>query len=679
MNTPTPQQSDAVQGEAYVAKRARLVTPRAMWLGLVLVPFNAYWMMIAELRWYLVLSLNPLFVTPVFFLFWLALLNLLIKRCAPRFAFTAAELLTVYVMLVLSCTVATHDYIINLMAAIGWAAWFASGANRWEQIMHPHLPKHLLVWDYDALHGYFLGGESPYTAERLLTWLAPLAWWAVFILASFFVMFCLNVLLRKAWLEHVKLSFPIVQLPLAMMAADAPSKFFKSKMMWAGFALAAGIDLLNGLHELYPSLPYFQTRARRLEFTEPPLHVINGQPLSLYPFAIGLGFLVPLDVSFSLWFFYVFARAQIVIGYTLGWLGIRDFPFHREQGIGAWVMYGIMLIYGARHHLKAVLMASLPRRKQGWLRWRSWLRLAGADKPTQPTQPTQPTHSLTDDDEPLRYRTALLGAVGGLAFIVWFWMKAGMSPVPAIASVASYFLLALCITRVRAEAGGQHTVWDLEPKNLFLLFDSNLLGPRNLAGAAVSHWFWRLNRSHHMPSQLEAFKMAQAQNVPTRQLVLPMLVAVLAVIPAAMGACLHIGYRDGSLAKCVGFARWCGVESFNWLEGALNNGFRLEPMRWQAVGGAAVFTAFLAFMKMRYTWFPFHPLGYCIGPGSVWTWFPFLLAWASKLVILRYGGNTAYRKAVPFFLGLILGDYIMGAFWSLYGPARGVMAYQIFH
>ncbi|MCS6860198.1 MAG: hypothetical protein NZT92_07755 [Abditibacteriales bacterium] len=659
MGTLTPQQSDAAQGKAHGAKRVRLVTPRAVLLGLALVPLNAHWMMVAELRWYLILSLNPLFVTPVFCLFWLALLNLLLQRFAPRFAFTGAELLTIYVMLVLSCTVATHDYIINLMATVGWAAWFATGANRWEQIMFPHLPQHLLVWDRSVLHGYFLGNESLYSAERLLPWLAPLAWWAAFILVSFFVMFCLNVLLRKAWLEHVKLSFPIVQLPLAMIAPDAPTRFFKSPMMWAGFSLAAGIDLLNGLHELYPSLPHFQTRARRLEFTEPPLHVLHGQPLALYPFAIGLGFLVPLDVSFSLWFFYVFARAQIVIGYTLGWLGIRDFPFHREQGIGAWVTYGVLLLYGARHHLREVWRVA----------WRKTVTGCEAER----------SNALADDDEPLRYRFALLGAVGGLAFLVWFWMKAGMSPVPAAVSVAAYFLLALCITRVRAEAGGQHTVWDLEPKNLFMLFDSNLLGPRNLAGAAVSHWFWRLNRSHAMPAQLEAFKMAQVQNVPTRQLVLPMLLAVLVVIPAAMWACLHIGYRDGSLAKCVGFARWCGVESFNWLESALNNGFRLEPIRWQAVGSAAAFTAFLSFMKMRYTWFPFHPLGYCIGPGSVWTWFPFLLAWASKLVLLRYGGNTAYRKAVPFFLGLILGDYIMGASWSLYGAARGVMAYQIFH
>lgn len=173
--------------------------------------------------------------------------------------------------------------------------------------------------------------------------------------------------------------------------------------------------------------------------------------------------------------------------------------------------------------------------------------------------------------------------------------------------------------------------------------------------------------------------MAQVADIPPKQLALPMLLAVLVGIPSAMWACLHLLYRDGALAECVGFAKWCGIESFDWLDSALKSGFHLEPARWYAVGGAATFTAFLSLMKMRFTWFPFHPLGYCIGPGLIWTCFPFLLAWASKSLILRYGGHDGYRRATPFFLGLILGDYFMGAFWSLFGWARGVLAYQIFH
>jgi hypothetical protein len=212
-----------------------------------------------------------------------------------------------------------------------------------------------------------------------------------------------------------------------------------------------------------------------------------------------------------------------------------------------------------------------------------------------------------------------------------------------------------------------------------MLLDSHALGSRNLAGAAMSHWFWRLNRSHHMPAQLESFKIAQELQIPVRQLALPMLLAVVVAIPSAIWGFLHVVYRDGALAKCEGYAEWCGIESFQWLDSVLKNGFDVEPLRRYAVGGSVLFTSFLAFMKMRFLWWPLHPLGYCIGPGLVWTWFPFLLAWAAKLLILRYGGNHLYRRSVPFFMGLILGDYIAGGGWSLFGWFSNRLVYQIFH
>ena len=46
-------------------------------------------------------------------------------------------------------------------------------------------------------------------------------------------------------------------------------------------------------------------------------------------------------------------------------------------------------------------------------------------------------------------------------------------------------------------------------------------------------------------------------------------------------------------------------------------------------------------------------------------WFPFLLAWAAKGVILRYGGPKLYRQALPFFLGLVVGDLLNGGLYTL--------------
>jgi len=35
-----------------------------------------------------------------------------------------------------------------------------------------------------------------------------------------------------------------------------------------------------------------------------------------------------------------------------------------------------------------------------------------------------------------------------------------------------------------------------------------------------------------------------------------------------------------------------------------------------------------------------------------------MVSWMIKSIILKHGGRGTHRKAIPFFLGLVLGDYI---------------------
>lgn len=625
----------------------RGVTVRAILLGLALVPINVYWLLVSELRWYMILTLNPLFVTPIFWLFGLVGLNAVVRWRRPQWALQPGELLTVYVMLALSCTVATHDFIINLVGGtLGWPAWFATPENQWERRLFPYLARDLLVWDRDKLEGAFMGHASLYADQNWLPWVKPLLHWYGFIFALFAALLCLNVLLRRAWVEQAKLAFPIVRLPLAVIGVESPGAFWRSGLMWAGFGLAVASGLLNGLHELYPVIPAFRTRARFLSFPRWPWTWFNGTVLSFYPFAIGLAFFVPLEVAFSCWFFYLFARLQYVLGDVLGYTRVQGFPFLTEQAIGGWTAYGLLLLYATRTHFREV----------GRI-----LRRGGEGR------------------ERFTYGAALFGLVGSLAYLSCFWRRAGMTWTPLLIALASYFLLALGITRARAEAGSQHTVWDLEPKNLFSLVDPHLLGPRNLAGAALSHWFWRLNRSHVMPTQLEAFKMAQETRLPIRALLLPIILALGVAILWAPWACLDVLYRDGGLAKCLGFPRWAGHEAFGWLESALTMGYQPSTARWGAIGVAFAFVGLLFGLRARFIRFSLHPLGYCVGPGLYWLWCPFLVAWLIKWVIVRYGGLRAYRRAIPFFLGLVLGDYVTGSLWSLTGIALGIPTYQVFH
>ena len=47
-----------------------------------------------------------------------------------------------------------------------------------------------------------------------------------------------------------------------------------------------------------------------------------------------------------------------------------------------------------------------------------------------------------------------------------------------------------------------------------------------------------------------------------------------------------------------------------------------------------------------------------------------------KIVLLRYGGLRAYRRSLPFFFGLMLGQFVVGSLLNFYGIARGIPTYQ---
>ena len=63
-------------------------------------------------------------------------------------------------------------------------------------------------------------------------------------------------------------------------------------------------------------------------------------------------------------------------------------------------------------------------------------------------------------------------------------------------------------------------------------------------------------------------------------------------------------------------------------------------------------------MRMRFYWWPVHSLGFLT--ASTWSaqclWFPFLLGWMTKVVVLKFGGGGMLRMVKNFFFGVIAGE-----------------------
>ena len=632
------------------------VTLRAVLLGLVLIPVNCLWVTVIEVRWYnLDGSCLPLFVTPVFLLFVAVVGNALLGKVWPRAALSQGELLTAYIMAVVSSTVAGHDTIQNMFGAITHPAWYyhLNPERPWPRTFFPLLPKWLFVWDIPALKGFYEGNSDPYLWENIRPWLGPLAWWALFFVVMVGMMLCLNVFIRKAWTEQEKLSYPIIQLPLAMTEGGTGGPLFGSRLMWMGFAVAGGLTVLNGLYYYWPSLPYLSIKHNETSYTfvTRPWNAIGTLPFDFYPFAVGLAYFVPLDLLFSCWFFFLFRKVEQVAGAAAGWDRLQDFPYINEQASGAWIGLAVLAVYATRQPLQHALRVALGQ--------------VPAD----------------DQREPLRYRWALAGLVGGAVFLLVFWRVAGMDLWAVALIFLIYFLIALAITRVRAELGSPHEIYFVNPANIMVgLAGTELIGPRNLTGISVTHWLNRCYRNHPMPNQLEAFKMAEVAGMSQRRLAFVLMLATVVAILATYWASLWQGYHDGALAKSEGFKWWAGAESFDRLQSWLDNKDIVQEARRMAMLAGLGVVFLLRTMRTNYLWWPFHPAGYALGMSFAmdYFWFAFFLSWVIKGALIRYGGMHIHRKAMPFFLGLTLGSYVTGSIWALICPLSNHDTYRIF-
>jgi hypothetical protein len=57
-------------------------------------------------------------------------------------------------------------------------------------------------------------------------------------------------------------------------------------------------------------------------------------------------------------------------------------------------------------------------------------------------------------------------------------------------------------------------------------------------------------------------------------------------------------------------------------------------------------------------------------------WLPIFIAWLVKTVILRYFGFKAFEHAIPFALGLVLGEFLVGSLWTIIGIVLQINTYS---
>jgi len=630
------------------------VTRRAVFLGLVVVPLNVWWVTLTEGKWHsLDGSWGPIFATPVFILLCLVALNLAVTRMRPKWALSQQELLVVYIMLVVSESMNGYHTLQSLMGTVTHPLFYATPENQWQSLFFRYLPRWLFVTDQTALDGFYYGGESMYHWRFLSGWVVPLAAWSFFMLVLVWVMICLNVMVRKQWTEQEKLTYPVIQLPLALADEKGAKELLGNRVMWLGLGLAFSIGLINGLNFLYPTIP--RVPGIRLfsvmpYFTRWPLSAVDTFDISMYPFMIGLAFFLPSDLAFSCWFFYLFMKGEQIGGAAFGWRDLPGFPFFDQQASGALIALASAALWGTRHQLKNVFAKAF--------------RLDS---------------SVDDAGEPLPYRWAVGGLFAGLGVLSIISRLAGMSLWATVFFFTVYFLVAIVISRVRAEFGAPHVIRSGNPQQVMVLIGTKHFSAPTLTVMGCYWWFNRGYASHPMPNQLEAFKMAQVTGMDGRSLVWIMLLASVVAMFFTYWSHLNVFYQDGALVS-PGYRSWVGDESFRRIATWIKTPTGADVRGIVAVAVVSVFTLLLRTGRTRFFNWPFHPAGYALAVSGAlkYTWFCFFIAWLAKSILTYVGGNAFRRAATPFFMGLMLGDFTAGIMWSSLGAVLGRPMYKTF-
>ncbi len=589
-------------------------------------------------------------------------LNPALKLLRPAWALRRGELMVAHGMMMVACALPTTGLVAYHLPILILAFYYATPENEWAEVIHPHVPEWMAPRDPGAIRYFFEGlpeGEAiPWDA-----WVLPLACWAAFFAALYLVMISVAVILRRQWMEAEHLVYPVAQVPLAMSRDEpgsAVNPFFKSWLMWLGFALPVLLTTTEALHQYDPSFP----SARGLLYPGTSLPILRNTTsigfLLSFPI-LGFSYLVRLDIAFGLWFFNLLAKLLLGVFRVTGIHSTEhlDFaansPILAHQGMGAMIVLCLGGLWVARGHLKGVLRAALGRREGG-----------------------------TDDSgEIMSYRAAVFACLGGSAFMLLF-LRAGGLPLWAGATMLLVaFVLFVGITRIVVEGGMASCRAPLIAPNFVVSgMGAGAVGAPGLTTLVYTYSWTGDIRTFVMASAAHALKLLdEVREAGGRRWVFWCLAAAVAVTTSA--SCwimLRLAYEHGGTNLNAGYFQHITMIPIRYLDFYLKNPAPPNWDGWMHTGLGAGVMAVLMFVRQRFLWWPLHPLGLPISATRIMdlVWFSVFLAWLAKLTILRYGGPRLFLRLRPFFLGMILGQFVVAGLWIVIDYLTGMRDNMVF-
>jgi hypothetical protein len=625
------------------APRRRFVSVRAVVLGLLLAA------LVGLTEPYLTVYLSSSYMFNdyhsggasflVFVVF--VLFNLLLGRVWGRLKLSAHELTVVAALLFVAGSCVTSGGVTHMVPLLSAAYYYATPANQWHTRLVPHMREWLSPLDSGggtvAIRKFWEGVQS---AEPIPwgPWIKPLLLWGLFLMAMFALLAAIMVLMRRQWMDHEHLSYPIAQVPAELCRACADptgeGSIFRNKAFWIGLGSTFVLSSMIGV-------AYYAFDARwQLRISE-KVTLAEGYVLRFWLelVVIGFVFLIPNRIAFSVWTLALVSWLLKAVIKQRG-LGMQQYmasggpPEMQYMVMGGLLVFVAASIWYGRSHL--------------WKALRCALGTGDLDY---------------DRNEAVSYRaTFVVMLLSASVLLVWLSFS-GMKFWLALAFLAVFITVYYAMARIIAQVGLPSASAPAGPAPVL----GNLLGAANLGKGqvmALGYQFWNADlRQTPVAGTAHGLYLVRRRG----GLYLAMLAALLVAYVAATYCVVRTGYRHGA----ANLNAWYIVNSAKvpwwWSTGMLshNQGFSFAAVGW--AGAGAIGMSLLTIAQRTFFWWPLHPIAFLVcHTHMVYNfWFSIFLAWMIKAFVVRFGGHAAYRIARRLFIGMLLGRFLAGGFWAI--------------
>ncbi|MCE9592247.1 MAG: hypothetical protein K8S99_17210 [Planctomycetes bacterium] len=489
-------------------------------------------------------------------------------------------------------------------------------------------------------------------------WAGPVSYWLVFIFATYGMFYCLTYVVLGYWAQREKLIFPLAQLPIALMPDDSKGLgrvplIFKSPGFWLGFTISAGVLAWNAMVAAgwLPGLTAIGLGMGRQVVTA----LLSGSMFTgitggndyatmfiIIFTAVGIAFLLPLEISFSIWFYFVVGRAIILVHTWLGY-GQTEANFPTDwlwlnspvtaQGGGGFLFFSLMALYRCM---------------------KDYIALARGKSV----------------GERLKIAIPVIGLVICILIMTLWLAQSRIGFWWALVMIGFVTLMTVGMMRIVAEGG---VYWLQAHTSFFHVYKMLGLGRyfHNVSPALVgpllpiySVLFLDI-KTFMAPNLLNAGEMQRVTSTSRGKFHLNLAVCIVVSVFVSLAFAIFLAHMRGAQQMEGWFYSQGPLSLMSTAYDATTAVPKFDPTTTAWYGVGAAWVALSLWLRTAFFWFP-HPVGYImlINPLMSQLWFSFFIGWIAKKIVVKFGGKQTFDRVRDIFIGLIMGELLSIFFWG---------------